>query len=128
MTGISKYFPAIMIILIIYSSCGNENRKISGSWESISIDNNSSLFAKTLPSFKKGEVFLTFSGGGRFNWINLGEKLNLSGKYRLVDDMIYFTIENEVSPLKVKYMFQDNKLVIITDDRFIYTFVRSSNN
>lgn len=127
MNRIVKYLPAIMIILIIYSSCSNKNTEISGLWESISIENDSSLFAKTLPSYIKGEVLLTFSGDGRFRWINQGEKLDLSGKYRLVENMIYFEIESEVSPLKVKYKLLKNKLIIMTDDGFTYTFVRNSN-
>jgi hypothetical protein len=127
MNRIFKYFPAIIAILIINGSCQTSDREISGLWESISIENDSSLFAKTLPSYIKGEVLLKFSGDGRFNWINNGEKLNLSGKYRLVGDIIYFEIESEVSPSKIKYKLLKNKLIIKTDDGFTYTFTRNSN-
>jgi hypothetical protein len=121
-----KYFLAVSV-LIIYAfliSCSAQKREICGSWESVLIENRSSLFDKTLPSSAKGEVLLTISEDKKFTWINNTEKLNLTGKYRSEGDKIYFSIDGETNPLYVKFKLRDNKLIITTEDEFIFTFIR----
>ena len=118
-----KHFRAIIISAALIS-CSAQNREICGSWESILIENRSSLFAKTLPSSVKGEVMLTISEDKKFTWINNTEKLNLAGKYRSEGDKIYFSIDGETKPLAVKFKLRDDKLIITTDDEFTFTFTK----
>lgn len=120
-----KYFSALIIIIsAALFSCSAQNREICGSWESVLIENRSSLFAKTLPSSAKGEVMLTISEDKKFTWINNTEKLNLTGKYRSEGDKIYFSIDGETNPLAVKFKLRDDKLIITTDDEFTFTFTK----
>ena len=126
MSNKHKYYQAaILIISFMFFSCSFYKKELCGSWGSILIDNKSSFFAKTLPSSVKGEVVLTFDENDRFTWINKNEKLYLSGKYRLIGNKIYFNIEKEVNPLEVKFRFQNDKLIILTDDGFSFTFVKN---
>lgn len=120
-----KYYPAaILIISAILFSCYAKERELYGSWESILIENRSSFFAKTLPSSVKGEVLLAFMHDKTFRWINETEKLNLSGKYSSEGNKIIFNINGEMKPLEVEFKFQNDKLIIITDDGFSFTFVK----
>ena len=128
MNNKNKNYPAmILIITSMLFSCSSHKRELCGSWGSILIENKSSFFAKTLPTSVKGEVILTFDENERFTWINKNEKLYLSGKYRLKGNKIYFDIEKEVNPLEVEFKFLNDKLIILTDDGFSFTFVKTEN-
>lgn len=77
MKRIHKYFPVIILILIMsHSSCGNINREIIGEWKSISIENPSPFFKTALSTHEKGEILLTFfpDGTGYVNVIETEEK------------------------------------------------------
>lgn len=121
-----RYFFIFIIITAINSSCRNISREISGTWESSSINNPSPLFAKTLPSYEKGEVVLNFQVDGTFTWTNYREKLNLTGKYRIAGNKIHFEITTESSPLITEYKFKGKNLIIITDDGFTFTFLKKN--
>ena len=110
-----------------WKGTGREGSAIFGQWESISIENPSPLFATTLPSYEKGEILISFFTDGRFNGINRKEKLELTGKFRFSDNNLYFDIEKETSSLKTGYKFKENRLIIITDDGFTYTFQKKGN-
>jgi len=120
-----KYFPAaILIFSFVFIFCSDKKKELRGSWESIKIENKSSLFRKTLPSCIKGEVILTLTEDEKFTWINKTEKLNLSGKYRFEKNKLYFDIDKEENPLAVEFRFQKDKLTITTEDEFTYTFIK----
>ncbi len=120
-----RYYPAIIVIVSLFLfSCYSENKKLQGQWESIHIENNSSLFAKTLPSSDKGEVILTLEETGEFSWINKSEKTDLSGKYYTSRDEIFLDITGDRNRLVVKFKLKENNLIIITDDEFIFTFIK----
>jgi hypothetical protein len=114
----------IILISVFLSSCSIRNREICGTWESVLIENRSSLFTKTLPSSVKGEVLLTISEDRKFTWINNSEKLSLTGEYRTDSDKIYFSIDGETNPLDVKFKLRDDKLILTTDDEFVFTFTK----
>ena len=117
-----------MIIPVILLSCYSEKEKLYGSWESILIENKSSLFAKTLPSSARGEIILILTEDEKFTWINKTEKLNLSGKYISGEGKIFFNIFNideEIKPLKAEFRLQNNRLIIITEDGFTFTFIKN---
>jgi hypothetical protein len=113
-----------MILIIICFSCRENVNEIKGSWESISVENPSPFFTEILKSHEKGEILLIFTDKSKYQWINYKEKLNLSGNCRITGNNIYFYIEKETFPLKVKYKSGNNKLVIVTDDGFIFTFLK----
>jgi len=120
-----KYYPVLHIIIsLLLFSCYDKKSEISGTWESILIENQSPLFRKTLPTSIKGEVLLTLGKDENFNWINKTEKLNLSGKYGISGKKIIFIIDSEKNPLSVDYKLDNNRLVITTEDRFIFTFTK----
>ena len=121
-----KCYPALLIIIsVIFNSCYTDGSKLSGSWESILIENSSSLFAKSLPSSIRGEVLLTVKKDGKFTWINKKEKSDLSGNYNTAGNKIYFNIIGEAKPLEVEYRFDGDKLIITTDDGFTFTFIKT---
>jgi len=121
-----KYYPAVILILSsVLFCCSPQRRELCGSWESVLIENRSPFFAKILPSSVKGEIILTFDENNRFTWINKKEKLYLSGKYRMEKNKIYFDIGKETIPVKMEFNFQNNKLLIITDDGFLFTFLKN---
>lgn len=122
---LKKYSAAIAIIAVILLSCKSENKKLHGSWESILIENDSSLFTKTLPSSVQGEVILIMTEKEKFTWFNESEKLKLSGKYALKDRKIFFYIDGEIKPLEVEFTLKNNKLIILTPDNFKFTFIKN---
>ena len=122
---LKHYSAVIVIISVILFSCGSENKKLQGSWASILIENNSSLFAKSLPSSVKGEVILIMTEDEKFTWLNKSEKLNLSGKYEVVNNKLILNIDGENKPLEVEFILKSNKLIIITPDEFKFTFVKN---
>jgi len=120
-----KYYPGIIVIVsLLLFSCSSANKKHHGEWESIKIENSSSLFKKTLPSSLKGEVLLTLEGNGSFSWVNKIEKTDLSGDYSTSSDTLFFNIKGERDALAVKFKVQNSHLTIITDDGFIFTFTK----
>lgn len=122
----NNYYPAVLIIIsFIILSCCTEEKQLYGTWESILIENNSPLFSKTLPSSVKGEVVLELTKDRKFTWINKNEKLNLSGKYIPVENKIIFSIEGEIKPLEVEFRLQNDKLIIITEDEFKFSFIKN---
>ena len=121
----NKYTSIALTILSVFLfSCNSGSTQLCGFWESILIENKSTLFTKTLPSSLKGEVLLTFSDDNKFTWINKSEKLNLSGKYKTERNKICFNIDGENNPLYVEFKFLNEKLILNTDDGFTFTFTR----
>jgi len=116
---------AIIIIFPVLFSCYTEKTKLYGSWESILIEHKSPFFNKTLPSSKRGEVLLTFNENSEYSWFNKSENLNLTGKFTSDGNTINFTIKNDVNTVKAEFKFNGDKLSIITEDGFTFTFVKS---
>ncbi len=116
---------AVLIIPLVLLCCSAGKRELYGSWGSILIENSAPLFAKTLPTSVKNEVVLTFDENDRFTWSNKNEKLYLSGKYRVDGKRIYLDIEKEGAPLKVEFKIRNDRLIILTDDGFSFTFVKN---
>jgi hypothetical protein len=129
MNRILKYYPVIILIIIIsHISCRNISRELTGHWESISIENPSPIFSKTLPTYEKGEVLLTLSADGMFIWNNTKDKEIITGKYRFSENNLYLDSDKESFPtLKTEYKYKDNRL-IITDDEFTFTFQKKENH
>ncbi len=122
----NNFFRIKLILLsCLIFSCSVKNIIPYGAWESILIENRSSLFAKTLPDYSEREVLLTFSENNKFTWINKKDKLSLSGEFTVTGNKIYFKIYGGEKPLETEFSLYDNKLVIITDDGFRFTFVKT---
>lgn len=122
----NKNYPAITILLLcMIFSCSFKNRILCGKWESILIENRSSFFSNTLPSSVRKEVLLTFNEDQKFTWVNESEKLNLSGHFSLSGNKIYFNITGEDKPLEVEFKLEKNRLIIITNDGFSFTFIKT---
>lgn len=119
-----KYNIILITLSCLLFSCASGEKKLQGSWESILVENESALFAKTLPSSVKGEILLTFSDSEKFTWINNSEKLNLSGSYNSGGNKIYFIITGDAEPLEVKFRFHNDRLIINTGDGFTFTFTK----
>lgn len=121
-----KCYPAAIVIFsLIFFCCSFKDKDPRGSWESVLIENKSPLFAKTLPSAARGEVLLYLGKDDKFTWINKSEKLNLTGKYRIADNRIFFDPEGDEKPLDVEFRLAKGKLIIITDDGFSFTFIKA---
>lgn len=123
-SDIKHYSALIAILSVILFSCETENKKLHGLWESILIENESSLFAKTLPSSVRGEVILIMTEEKKFTWLNKSEKLNLYGKYEVENKRLILNIDGENKPLEVEFSLKNNKLIIVTPDDFKFTFVK----
>ena len=124
MRQVIQIFSSVILVLLIHNCSLVISVNITGTWESISVENPAPFFSKVLPSHEKGEIILTFYKNGIFNWKNRKEKTNLTGRYSFIKNSIFFNADNEIIPVKAEFRLKDNCLVLKTSDGFTFTFVK----
>ena len=109
-------------ILISLSGCGKDQEYLFGTWYSISIANPDPFFRDTLPDTKYGKIRVTFYESGNFIWIDTSEAKQINGTFKIVDDIFEMNDLNANEKVRLSYQLVKDKLILKTDDGFIFTF------
>lgn len=117
-------FTIIIIISLIAMSCSAQKHPIAGTWTSTSISNPAPFFKNTLPDNRPGTVIFSADKKGTFTWRNKEDKNIIAGKFTLSGNQLNLEGKNE-KPVKLKVVIETDKMSLLTDDGFTFSFRRS---
>lgn len=124
--GVVVYLLLSLFLTLLYGCVGREPYLV-GTWSSVSITNQSPFFKNTLPDFKLGSVKASFDRDGHFLWVYI-DGPRITGTYILDGKHLVMTSSAENETTRFFYSFTGNRLVIKSEDGFIFTFTQNPND
>lgn len=124
--GIVAYLLASLFFTLLYGCVGRELYLV-GTWTSMSITNQSPFFKDTLPDTKLGSVKASFDQSGYFIWDDI-DGSRITGTYILDGKHLVMTSSTENETTRLSYDLTGNRLVIESEDGFVFTFTKNSND
>jgi len=117
-------FIIIIITALTLASCSTPKASITGTWTSTSISNPAPFFKNTLPDNRSGLIIFSPAPDGTFTWHHKEEKKIVTGTYTLSGNKLTLEVKDE-KPVKTKIHIEGEKMSLLTNDGFTFTFRRS---
>lgn len=128
MKNIVCLFSIVSILLPGLWNCGNNKQSITGSWQSVSIENPAPLFKKTLPNRKVGSIKLTIDSNGDFSWADVDNGPRITGTCHMEKGALLLTSVDDKETVPVRYTVSEKRLILKTDDGFTFVFDKIPDN
>ncbi len=105
-------------------SCVPAEKRIIGSWESVSINNEGKLFKNAIPDGGAGTVRVAFSSEGKYVWQDRSDGSSKVGTMLFTNGRLDLRDSQTGETTGVEYGFSGGRLVLKTGDGFTFIFRR----